>query len=74
MKKLSSDSLISDLQLARIHQMSLGEFQTLKPAIFHISGPNKPWNTTRAFKYPLWREEAALFKEYCNYLGIKDLK
>ena len=66
MKKLSSDGLLSDLQLARIHQMSLGEFQAQEPAIFHISGPNKPWNTTRAFKYPLWREEAAQFRAYCK--------
>ena len=71
MNKHSSDGLITDLQLAQIHQLSLAELQTQMPAIFHLSGPNKPWNTTRAFKYPLWREEAERFKIYCREQHIE---
>lgn len=64
MSKVSSNGLITDGQLAQIHQMRVRDIQSQKPSIYHISGPNKPWNTTSAFKYPLWREESARFQAY----------
>ena len=70
MKRISSEALITDYQLARIHQRSIADIQAQKPAIFHISGPNKPWNSKCAFKYPLWREESGYFMAYCKHIGI----
>ena len=52
MKRISSECLITDYQLARIHKCSIADIQAQKPSIFHISGPNKPWNSKCAFKYP----------------------
>lgn len=70
MPKVSSDGMLTDLQLAEIHKMSVTFYQKQKVAIYHLAGPDKPWNTSGAFKYTLWREEKERFEKYCKLFKL----